>query len=191
MNSLQIGISSWIIQDGNYPDFRIGDVVRLALEFHPHAIRESSTTSTSCSHVSGSNYRVTARTIFVTKSVFVLDFGILAYDQAPPPKWLKSGGWIDADIYLGIDPFFYFEELYAIKGMPELRYQFRIREIELETTPWISTVDSSGRTIRTRNETQQTYRPVAETDAWSDDNGNAHYILGVERIDNGTEPIRI
>ncbi|MGB7323295.1 MAG: hypothetical protein WBD31_00380 [Rubripirellula sp.] len=130
---------------------------------------------------------MTARTIFATRNVFVLDFGILAYDQAEPPKWLKSGGWIDADIYLGVDPFFYYEELYAIKGMPELRYQFRIRDIELETTPWISTVDSSGRTINTRDETQQTYRPVAETDAWSDDDGNAHYILDVERIDNGTE----
>ena len=188
MNSFHVGVSSWIIQDGNYPDFRIGEVVHLALELHTRAIRESSADSTSCTRVSGSNYRVTARTIFTTRNVFVLDLGFLAYDQAPPPKWMKTGKWIDADIYVGVDPFCYFEELYAIKGMPELRYQFRIREIELETTPWISTVDSSGRRINTRDETRQTYRPVAETDAWSDDNGNAHYVLDVERIDNVTEP---
>lgn len=187
MNTLHIGVSSWIIQDGNYPDFRIGDVVRFALEFHPHQMRESSAKSTSCTRVSGSNYRVTARTVFTDTNVFVLDFGFLAYDQAPPPRWMKPGQYVDADVYLGIDPFFYFEELYAIQGMPELRYQFRIRDIELETTPWISTADSTGRTMMTRDESQQLFRPVAETDAWSDDDGNAHYILDVARIDNGTE----
>jgi len=29
--------------------------------------------------------------------------------------------------------------------MPELRYEFRVRGIELETTPWISSVDANGR----------------------------------------------
>ncbi len=190
MNSLHIGVSSWIIQDGNYADFRVGDAVRLALEFHPRAIRASAADSTSCTRISGSNYRVTSRTIFTAKNAFVLDFGLLAYDHTGPPKWMKTGQWVDADIYLGVDPFFYFEELYAIQGMPELRYQFRIRNIDVETTPWIATVDSSGRTIRTRDETQQSYRPVAETDAWSDDDGNAHYVLEVERIDIATDTMR-
>lgn len=184
MNSLHIGVSSWIIQDGNYPNFRIGDVARFALEFHPHTIRESTETSTSCMRVNGSNYRVTAQTIFVNQNVFVLDFGLLAYDQASQPKWMKSGKFIDAEIDVGIDPFFYFEELHAIKGMPELRYGFRIRGIELETTPWMSTIDSDGRTMMTRDESQKSFQPIAETDAWSDDNGNAHYILEIERIDN-------
>jgi hypothetical protein len=187
MNTLHIGVSSWIIQDGNYPDFRIGDIVKLALECHPRRIIESSANSKQCTRLSASNYRVTAQTIFTQKNVFVLHFGLLAYDQAPPPKWMKSGQYVDADLYVGIDPFFYFEELYAIKGMPELRYGFGIRDIELETTPWISTVDSSGRTIMTRDESNQSFRPVAETDAWLDDNGNAHYVLKLERIENGTE----
>jgi hypothetical protein len=187
MNTLHIGVSSWIIQDGNYPDFRIGDVVRFALECHPHRILESSANSKLCTRLSASNYRVTAQTVFTTKNVFVLDFGFLAYDQAPSPKWMKAGQFVDADLYVGIDPFFYFEELHAIKGMPELRYGFRIRDIELETTPWISTVDSNGRTIMTRDESNQSFRQVAETDAWSDDNGNAHYVLDVERIENETE----
>ena len=122
----------------------------------------------------------------MNSNVIVLDFGLLAYDQALPPKWMKPGKSIDAEIYVGIDPFFYFEELHAFKGMPELRYEFRVRGIELETTPWISTADSDGRTIMTRDESKTSYRPISETDAWSDDDGNAHYILDVERIDSGT-----
>lgn len=186
MNSLHIGVSSWIIQDGNYPDFRIGDVARFALEFHPHTIQESKASSTACARMIASNYRVTAQTIFLKSNVIVLDFGLLAYDQALPPKWMKSGMSVDAEIYVGIDPFFYSEELHAARGMPELRYEFRVRGIDLETTPWISTVDSAGRTMMKRDESQQSYQPIAETDAWSDDDGHAHYILDVERIDSGT-----
>lgn len=157
MNSLHIGVSAWIIQDGNYPDFRVGDVVRTALEFHPHGLRESSAESSACMRLSGSNYRVTARTIFTDRNVFVLDFGLLAYDQAPPPKWMKPGRFVDADIYVGIDPFFYFEELHAIKGMPELRYQFRVTDVQpgfvdtqmakAERRFWVASPEKAARQI--------------------------------------------
>lgn len=45
MDSLHIGVSSWIIQDGNYPDFRIGDALNIALQFHPYRICESKSNS--------------------------------------------------------------------------------------------------------------------------------------------------
>jgi len=45
---------------------------------------------------------------------------------------------------------------------------------------------SIHRPTMARDESHQSFRPVPETDAWSDDDGNAHYILDVERIDNGT-----
>jgi hypothetical protein len=187
MESLYIGVSSWIIQDGNYPDFRIGDAINIALEFHPYRICESRNSLASITRLSSCHYRVNGKSIFVSNNVFVLDFGLLAYDQASPPKWMKSNCYIDAEIYLGIDPFFYFEELHAILGMPELRYNFRVRGIELETTPWMSTVDSHGHRMNVRDDSQASFCPVSETDAWSDDNGNAHYVLELERIDNGPE----
>ncbi len=121
MDSLYIGVSSWIIQDGNYPDFRIGDALNIALQFHPYRICESK------------------------------------------------------------------NSLASIHGIPELRYAFRVRGIELETTPWLTTIDSQKRTMKTRDNSQISFLPVAETDAWSDDNGNAHYVLELERIGNGAE----
>lgn len=187
MDSLFIGVSSWIIQDGNYPDFRIGDAINIALEFHPYRVCESTSNSSSIIRLASCHYRVNAKTIFLNDNVVVLDFGYLAYDQASPPRWMRSNSYVDADVYLGIDPFFYFEELHATRGMPELRYRFRVVGIELETTPWMSTVDSHGRTIRNRDDSQTSFSPVAETDAWTDDDGNAHYILELERIDIGTE----
>jgi hypothetical protein len=32
-NSFKIGLSSWIIQDGNYPDFKQGERAAFAIEF--------------------------------------------------------------------------------------------------------------------------------------------------------------
>jgi len=75
MDSLHVGVQSWIIHDGNYPDFRIGDVCHFALEFCPDSLGESAASSISCSRYAGSNYRVIARPVFVTPSVVVLDFG--------------------------------------------------------------------------------------------------------------------
>jgi hypothetical protein len=34
MRTLQIGLSSWIIQDGNYEEFEVGREYRFALEFY-------------------------------------------------------------------------------------------------------------------------------------------------------------
>lgn len=31
-----VGVSAWIIQDGNYGDFHAGDFAKFALEFSPH-----------------------------------------------------------------------------------------------------------------------------------------------------------
>ncbi len=188
MDSLRIGVSSWIIQDGNYPDFRIGDAINIALEFYPFRLCESSSNSSSLTRFASCHYRVNAKTTFLNENVVVLDFGYFAYYQVSPPRWMRSSRYVEADLYLGIDPFFYFEELYAIRGMPELRSRFRVSGIELETTPWKSTVDSHGRTIRSRDDTQTSFSPVAETDAWSDDDGNAHYILELKRIEEESEP---
>jgi hypothetical protein len=94
-----------------------------------------------------------------------------------------SGSWVEGEIYLGIDPFMYFEGLKNQAGMPSLTYSFRIGEILLETTPWLTRSDESGRTIMVRDDQNESYREVAETDAWNDNSGNAHYILKCFSID--------
>jgi hypothetical protein len=106
----------------------------------------------------------------------------MAYQNHEPPPVAKQGTWIEGEVYLGIDPFFYFEDLHALPGMPALQYEWNIRSIFLETTSWLSVKDETGRTIRTRDEQHESFIEVAETNAWDDDGGNGHYVLECERV---------
>lgn len=182
MHNLNVGIDSWIIQDGNYPDFTVGQAATFALEFYPHSLAPADGRSPLCEHIDASKYRICCNVIFTAKQVWVVDFGILAYLNHPTPRIASKGAWLCAEVYLGIDPFFYVEELHAIPKMPELRYDFRVRDILLETTPWLTNKDADGHTVMTRDESRRSYSNVAETNAWEDDGGHAHYILQCERI---------
>jgi hypothetical protein len=106
----------------------------------------------------------------------------MAYQNCEPPPVAKQGAWVEAEIYLGIDPFFYFEELDSLPGMPALQYEWRIGGISLETTPWLSRQDDTGRTFMTRDEQRESFREVPATNAWDDDQGHGDYILACERI---------
>jgi hypothetical protein len=90
---------------------------------------------------------------------------------------------VEGEIYLGIDPFMYFEGLKNMSGMPALTYGFRIERIFLETTPWLTQSDEAGRPRMVRDDRNESYQEVTETDAWNDDNGHAHYVLQCVSID--------
>ena len=61
--------------------------------------------------------------------------------------------------------------------MPNLYRQWFIRRILLETTPWLESVDGTGRTLRSRDDSKVSYVDVNATDAWNHDDGHAHYLL--------------
>jgi hypothetical protein len=130
-----------------------------------------------------SRYRVQAQVVWVLTSAWVVDFGVQAFQQSTPPNGICKGDWISADIYLGIDPFFYFEDLAHLQGMPPLIYGWFIRKIGIQTAPFIDAVDGKGTRILTRDESQSAYREIEETCAWSDDGGLAEYVLECELRD--------
>lgn len=41
MNKVNVGLSAWIIQDGNYTDFEIGQTYSFASEFYPYSLQPS------------------------------------------------------------------------------------------------------------------------------------------------------
>ena len=84
---------------------------------------------------------------------------------------------MEGEIFFGIDPFMYFERLKNLTGMPDMTYDFRVEQILLETTPWLTRTDEEGRTVIERDEQNESFREVPETDAWRDDDGRAHYVL--------------
>ena len=114
----------------------------------------------------------------------MLDLGCLAYREEPISDIASVGDLVRGDVYVRIDPFFYMQSLHSLPGIPELRYDWRIEEIPLETTPWISNRDSSGREVRYRDESHRSFQSITQTDAWRDDGGHAHYALRCRRLDH-------
>jgi len=76
-----IGLSAWIIQDGNYPDFAVGETVEFAVEFYhkPGSAIEVCHLEISARHAGETAYEVVAENVLATDAVTVLDVGILVY----------------------------------------------------------------------------------------------------------------
>jgi hypothetical protein len=81
-------------------------------------------------------------------------------------------------VYLGVDPFPYFETLSFLPGMPELYRTWFVHRIQRETTPWKEAVDESGRPFKMRDAGKRSYEEVSATDARKDPFG--HYLLECE-----------
>jgi hypothetical protein len=162
--TLQIGLPSWIIQDGNYRDFSVGQEATFALEFSPHSLTPAEGETPRADLLAPGRYSIQGRVEFITKEAWILDFGLQAYQDLrdlAPPRDASLGSWVKGEVDLGVDPYPYFEQLSRLKGMPELTYRWLLRGIMLETTPWLTGPDNS----RFRDPAKQSFRSVDKTDA--------------------------
>ncbi|CAI9414728.1 hypothetical protein [Nocardioides sp. T2.26MG-1] len=140
-------------------------------------------------------YDVTGRLLHATSSprdgAFVLDVGLLAYtqwlvlDDLTPPA---AGAWLTGAISLHVDPFFYFDELATLPGMPPLIYTWRIDEIQVSTTPEV--VVEYGHPLyrgpdegpqRVPDPGRESWRTVEQTRTW-DDTGNYRLRCTLEDV---------
>lgn len=180
--TIHVGVSSWIIQDGNYGDFAVGQHAKFALELGTlDELRPAIEGPLSAEPLGASRYRVRARVAFVAEGVWVIDAGAFLAFRELPRGGAPLGAFVEGDVYLGIDPFFYFESLSKIPGMPPLAYRWIIREIQRETTPWREGKLPDGRRIRERNDSKEAFTCVTATNAWDDDGGHGHYVLSCVR----------
>ena len=108
----EVGLSSWIIQDGNYGDFESAQRAEFALEFFAKTFQKSGVRRKSAKNLGAANYEICGEVIYRAPEVWVLDFGIRAFSEVKPPEGIEVGDFVAANIYLGIDPFFYFEYLH-------------------------------------------------------------------------------
>lgn len=135
---LQVGLNSWIIGDGNYAHFAVGEVRSFALEFYNETeLRPLPESQATCAYkpLGRAHYAVEGRTVHVTPNWAVIDVGVLAYREFrafPSPARRFEG-----EIWLGVDPFFYFERLSHERDAPPLIFDWRIHRIEVETAPRI------------------------------------------------------
>ncbi|HUE20130.1 MAG TPA: hypothetical protein VMQ86_00520 [Bryobacteraceae bacterium] len=179
-----IGLSAWIIQDGNYPDFAVGDTVELAVEFYlrPGTAVDVCESEVCARPVAENRYAVVAEKVLAAEDVTVLDLGILAYHDGPLqlPE-TKRGGRLRTALDLTVDRYFYFERLSQDAGVPALIYTWRISSILRQTAPFIETIADSGpyagERTKSRDASNLAYEEITKTDSWGDDGGYGEYVL--------------
>jgi|GEM_PF-999916 len=187
LDTLSVGLDSWIIQDGNYGDLAVGDIAKFALEFAGDRLRPSAQRETRARHLGHGAYEVCARVPFVNAQAWVIDFGFCAFRESTPPEFASPGAWVEGEVLVGIDPFFYKESLRKLTGVPDLFYRWRIKSIERNDTPWLVEVNARGGKTLARDEAQEVWNNVARTDAWNDDDGRSSYVLNLERHDEASQ----
>lgn len=173
---MRVGLAAWIVQDGNYPDFAVGDVRSFALEFYAQPFSVAQSGSIACTLRKNCTYDVCGRLIYRQESFSVLDFGCRAYSQQMIAA--EVGQWITGQFFVGVDPFMYFESWERQPGVPQIKSEWRIDRIYLETTPW---VEEKPRYF-VRDELRFSETEIQQTDAWADDSGNAAYALECTEI---------
>jgi len=179
-----IALSAWIIQDGNYPEFFVGQVAEFAVEFRTPGVArlKTATPPTAAVHRRDSVYDAVAEVVLRTDAITVLDVGVSVYrESSSADSDLIEGSRYALELELGVDPYFYFERLSQLEEVPPLIYSWRILAIFRQTAPFIDAV-VDGRRIRRRDPQRLGFEPIANTDAWTDDDGHGTYILRCEKL---------
>lgn len=182
MASYFVELDSWIIQDGNYGNFRVGLKCSFALEYRVIGDLYGSMQfdEQSCEYKEDNIYQVSGNTSYLSDNVSVIDVGIRAYQEAKPNTNLRLGGGFRGRIGLGIDPFFYVEYLRKQEGLPELIYDWEIEEIFIQKAPLIEVQPK----LLERDRTRWGWRSIRKSDAWRDDGGRAIYLLKCKLYSN-------
>lgn len=173
-----IGLSSWIIQDGNYPDFACGEEVGFALEFYAEAGLHRAERIRKVAPLRDYSYRISAEVIHVSMDWWVIDFGLIAYREEPAPKGIGVGDFIEGEIVLGVDPFFYFESLGKSADAPPLIYSWQIISIARQTAPFIQVSDGFWRPLLVRDPSKLGWESIPNTAVRTDNGGGEEYMLG-------------
>ena len=80
--NLDVYLSRWIISDGNYGDFLVGETRKFALEFWaPSSLTRFTGRTTSLQRQRNYSYSISGKVAFATDEVWVLDCGVLAYSE--------------------------------------------------------------------------------------------------------------
>ena len=166
-----VGLSSVVIQDGNYDDFEVGQRRRFALEFYEADLAVAPDAEPSASAVGDGRYDVTARVGFADRGLAVLDFGLLAYRDTIPPA-VEPGATVRCRVFLEVDKFSYFERHAKREGVPPAVYSWTITGIWRRPAAFPAAIF--------RGTGVQSVRPGHErlerTQAWLDDASDG-YVL--------------
>lgn len=163
MDQWQIRVSPWIIKDGNYPHFFVSQVTQFAIELGLTKLVASPTIPKSAYATLPSEYQITGEVVYLFERTYVLDFGVLAYQETKRmPEAIKMGAQVTGEIMLEIDPYFYKAYLYKLPGIPPLIYTWRVDKIVEEASPTLYRVEN-GRGIISVDKSKTEYKEVERT----------------------------
>jgi hypothetical protein len=179
MADVVVALDSWIIQDGNYGDFARDMNDAFALEFLAseslQQFEPGAAPTASLTRVKDACYEVSGEVVHVADDWWVINVGILAFQDGKPPAYVRQGNWLHGRIQIGIDPFLYFERLAIQPGAPALIYDWKIEKIEIQTAPLIEVKPR----VFERDPAQLGWREIVETNSWGD---AGEYLLHCNRI---------
>ena len=184
MTEIYVALECWIIQDGNYEDFTVNKNYQFALEFHSKNLVQSDNDDMIFKRKEESVYNINGKVLLFDENWLVIDVGIKLYwwHRNKTKFNFKTDDNISGDILISVDPFFYFESAYTCKNMPPLIYEWKIKQILMETAPFIEVINSYGGIQLVRDETRSNRILINKTDAWNDDDGLADYLLLCELV---------
>jgi hypothetical protein len=168
-----VRIAGWVIQDGNYEDFAIGQYRRFALEFHPETLEQVAVGVPSSTSIGGGWYEVTARVAYADGNVTLIDSGLLAYSSFRPPA-SPVGTLLHGIVLMQVDHYAYFEIFAKWERMLPAVYSWIVTGIWRETAPFVPDPRDN---VLVRDPARRGLTPVERTNAWTDDSGHAEYVL--------------
>ena len=179
MDRWVVGLDAWVIQDGNYGDFRRGDRVELAIEFSTEAVTSAPAMSVGIvSDLGEGEYDAVGTVVYSDRSLWIVDIGICAYSELPPDLDVVAGSRVRGGFKLEVDPFMYVEQHARSPAVPPLVYTWQLEQIRRQAAPLVET--ASGHFERDRS--RWSWSAVEATDAWNDDGGYATYLLECVRL---------
>src|SRR5258708_19649006 len=106
---LAVGLSSWIIQDGNYGDFARDANAAFALEFYAspslEEVEPDPSRAPSLTHVGDANYDVLGQVVHVADDWWGLNGGVLVFREERPPTNARPPTRLRRPIHLPTHPF--------------------------------------------------------------------------------------
>jgi hypothetical protein len=138
-------------------------------------------TAPALTHIRDADYEVVGQVTHVVHDWWVVDVGVLVFWKGDRPATVRPGSWLRGQISIGIDPFFYFEQLAHQPGAPALVYEWKIERIEVQTAPLIEVKPR----VLERDATKLGWKEILETKAWEDE---GEYLLYCTRIGGPRPP---
>jgi hypothetical protein len=172
-----VALDSWVISDGNYDNFEVGSARRFALEFWTEGLAGSASGPRHVAALGENRLEIRGEVVHARGGLLMLDFGLLAYREERRPT-AKHGDWLTGIVWLGVDPFFYFETYAHNDGVPAAIYSWEITGIWRQTAPRISVpMNVPAGTAMVRDPKQLGWVQLERTGAAPQDDISPEYLL--------------